>query len=226
MTSDAVEPRLGLESFSCPHCNVVAHQEWFFLLLKNVKRIEDLATFTPEEALKSLANSDDDEKGQKLFEQFIERLGHNAITYRTLPYQQASTTEMVNLHLSHCYNCRGFAVWVQGQLVYPIPESAALEEMPPSVRKDFEEAAAIVDKSPRGAAALMRFCIHKMLLNEQGKGPDDSIASLVSKGLEVEIQQAMDALRVLDSEAAYPSRTDLKDDKVLELLNSIIKRRG
>src|SRR5437879_5408805 len=30
MTSQEYEPQLGAESFSCPHCNAVAHQDWYW----------------------------------------------------------------------------------------------------------------------------------------------------------------------------------------------------
>ena len=29
-----VEPQLGLESFSCPHCGALAHQHWFKVFIK------------------------------------------------------------------------------------------------------------------------------------------------------------------------------------------------
>jgi hypothetical protein len=226
MISDAVEPRLGLESFSCPHCNAVAHQEWFSLLLKSVTKSEGFVALTPD-ALTSSSSLYDNVKDKILFEQFVERLGKNAVTYRTLQHQQTSRTEMVNLHLSQCYSCRGFAVWVEDRLVYPITESAAHEELPASLRDDFEEAAAIIERSPRAAAALMRLCIHKMMLlgNENDRKLEDRVASLASKGLEVEIQEAMGALRALNDDAVYPSKSD-EDDKLLELLTSIVKRRG
>ena len=65
--------------------------------------------------------------------------------------------------------------------------------------EDFEEAAAVLNKSPRAAAALIRICIQNMmpLLKETGKSLDENISSLVRKGLEAEIQQAMDVLQVI-----------------------------
>src|SRR6516165_4792114 len=76
MTSHAVEPRLGLESFSCPHCNVVAHQEWFSLFLKAENNAADVIVLTPEAAM-SLVEHLDDEEDRKRGEQFIERLKNN-----------------------------------------------------------------------------------------------------------------------------------------------------
>jgi hypothetical protein len=57
----------------------------------------------------------------------------------------------------------------------------------------------ILNKFPRGAAALTRVCIQNMmpLLKENAKNLDENISSLVRKGLEVEIQLAMDVLQVV-----------------------------
>ena len=51
----------------------------------------------------------------------------------------------------------------------------------------------------------------------------------MSKGLESEVQQAMDVLRVIGNNAVHPGQMDLKDDKAIavrlfELLNMIIER--
>jgi hypothetical protein len=61
---------------------------------------------------------------------------------------------MQNFAFSHCTSCDGFAVWVDGRLVYPERLTAYVphEEMPLPIRTDFEEAATIFDTSPRGAA--------------------------------------------------------------------------
>jgi hypothetical protein len=65
-----------------------------------------------------------------------------------------------------------------------------------------------------------------------GKGDDlnDDIRHLVSTGLETEIQQAMDVLRVVGDGAVHPGLMDPKDDKgtalsLFTLVNLIIERR-
>lgn len=140
---------------------------------------------------------------------------------------------MINLHLSCCFACDGFAVWVADRLVYPVRkgEIIAHEEMPSVIRDDFDEAAAIVDVSPRGAAALLRLCVQKIMpvLGEKGKDLNADIASLVNKGMEIEIQQAMDVLRVVGNNAVHPGQIDLKDDKataikLFDLLNLVVER--
>jgi hypothetical protein len=171
---------------------------------------------------------------KEYIKEFIERLKSNALTFLRHDGDEYLASEMANLAVSRCYACQGYAVWVEDRRVYPVRETtiAAHEDMPPTIREDFDEAAAIVNKSPRGAAALMRLCIQKLMpvLGEKGENINDDIASLVQKGLESEIQQAMDVLRVIGNNAVHPGKIDLKDDKAIavrlfELLNLIIERR-
>jgi Domain of unknown function (DUF4145) len=104
--------------------------------------------------------------------------------------------------------------------------------MPELVEEDFEEAAAVLNKSPRGATALMRVCIQKLvpLLKEDDKPFTDYVSSLVRKGLEVEIQQAMEVLQVLGNEPGQPAALETQEDKEMALrffdsLKAILERR-
>ena len=99
--------------------------------------------------------------------------------------------------------------------------------MDDDIRADFEEARTILDLSPRGAAALLRLCIQKLCkqLGKPGKNLND-IASLVTDGLDAQIQRALDIVRVVGNEAVHPGTMDLKDDrqtaaKLFELVNLI-----
>jgi hypothetical protein len=82
----------------------------------------------------------------------------------------------------------------------------------PLVEEDFEEAAAILTKSPRGAVALMRVCIQKVLplLKHNGTGSSEYNTEVMRKGLEVEIQQAMEVLQVLRSDPLQLTNFDSK----------------
>lgn len=104
--------------------------------------------------------------------------------------------------------------------------------MPMDVRADYEEARAIVALSPRGACALLRLAVQKLggELGESGKNIDSDIASLVNKGLDVEVQQALDSLRVIGNNAVHPGEMDLTDDTetataLFTLLNFIVEDR-
>ena len=88
--------------------------------------------------------------------------------------------------VSRCYACQAYAVWVLDRLVYPIVQIEILPhaDMPSTIEEDFNEAALIVGMSPRGAAALLRLCIQKLMpiLGEKGKNLDDDIARSSRRG--------------------------------------------
>ena len=135
-----------------------------------------------------------------------------------------------NLYLSKCFNCRGVAVWNLGTIIHP-SQSANFEpndDLPADIKQDFIEASQIVQVSPRGAAALLRLCIQKLLkyLGEDGKNINSDIASLVAKGLDPRIQRALDLVRLIGNDAVHPGKLDLRDDRqtaetLFSLVNSI-----
>ena len=101
-------------------------------------------------------------------------------------------------------------------------------DMNDDIRLDFLEAAEILDTSPRGSAALLRLCIQKMCkqLGERGRNINDDIGSLVKKGLDARIQQALDVVRVIGNEAVHPGQIDWRDNnetarKLFDLVNLI-----
>lgn len=100
-------------------------------------------------------------------------------------------------------------------MMFPDIGSAPLpnQDLPPDALTDYEEAQSILSKSPRGAAALLRLAIQKLCahLGEPGKNINEDIASLARKGLPVQVQQALDAVRVIGNEAVHPGQMEISD---------------
>jgi hypothetical protein len=117
---------------------------------------------------------------------------------------------------------------VGDRLVFPYN----VETTPDLIQEDFEEAVAILNQSPRGATALMRVCIQKLvpLLKQDGKYLNNYISSLVRKALELEIQQAMEVLQILRNESGQPTSLQTQEDKEMALrffdsLKAVLERR-
>lgn len=135
-----------------------------------------------------------------------------------------------NLKIAYCSHCHKYSLWLDKKIIYPSttgiqpPNNDLLQE----IQDDYLEAANIVNKSPRGAVALLRLAIQKLCkqLGEDGKNINNDIASLVKKGLPPTIQQALDIVRVVGNDAVHPGQIDLKDNqeianKLFELINII-----
>jgi hypothetical protein len=140
-----------------------------------------------------------------------------------------------------CTNCYLISYWLDSKspstepkVIYPgaMTAPAPHPEMPEDVRADYQEAGRILAASPRGAGALLRLALQKLMphLGEKGENLNDDIAALVRKGLDPQIQQALDGLRVIGAHAVHPLELDLRDDTetvggLFALLNLIIEER-
>lgn len=129
-----------------------------------------------------------------------------------------------------CSHCDRYSTWYKGMMMYP--DSAGIDspndDLDDDIVADYNEAASILQKSPRGAAALLRLAVQKLCkqLGEPGKDINTDIGNLVQKGLSPTIQQALDALRVIGNESVHPGQIDLRDDPgtaqaLFRLLNKI-----
>ena len=131
-----------------------------------------------------------------------------------------------------CSACKNPSLWLHEQMIYPAHSTApaAHDEMPEEVKVDFDEARSIVNASPRGAAALLRLGVQKLMKHLGGKGANinDDIKSLVADGLSSDIQQLLDYLRVVGNEAVHPGELNLNDTPEVALdlfdcLNHIVE---
>jgi Domain of unknown function (DUF4145) len=227
--SKNVPPSTGETAYNCPHCSAFTTQFWYTLHAKridNEKPVPFVGTFDTSEVKNSSDMSNDDKNSLIAY---LENVSAG------LPFFAANddyghSLAVHNVHVSRCYNCKEFAVWVGKKLVYPSQKMGVLPnpDLPPDIKRDFEEARGIVDDSARGAAALLRLCIQKlcMHLGESGKNIDTDIASLVKKGLNPRVQKSLDIVRVIGNESVHPGVMDLKDDTatamlLFELVNAI-----
>jgi hypothetical protein len=140
---------------------------------------------------------------------------------------------VANLDISRCFSCDRLSVWIDHNLVHPKRTTAlpAADDMPPSVRQLYEEAASIYEHSPRAATALLRLAVEVLcnVINESSDTIFEGIGKLVKKGLEPRIQKAMDVVRITGNNAVHPGQIDRSDQQsdaetLFRLLNVIVEK--
>lgn len=229
-------PSVELTSFACPHCGAHATQHWFNTFVGRLSGEKPIPTiFSAEkiEIIEKQAKASGDEAERAVMLDFVQHfrrllLGEPFIKKsEQAPYNPPC---LENVFVSHCYTCDKPAIWLHDRLIYPpiMTGPSPNPDFSDDVQRDYEEARRILDQSPRGAAALLRLAVEKICieLGAEGGTIDQRIASLVSKGLPEEVQQALDAVRVIGNEAVHPGQVDIRDDrdtasKLFELVNFI-----
>jgi hypothetical protein len=209
-----IVPSLGLSSYSCPHCGALAQQSWFRVFIDALGK-EKPVLLDPED-IEGMRKSATDPREVVHFQKTLNRLSKNVLTFHQSRQSQNCENEMANMAMGLCHACDGFTVWVNGEFKYPVlnAEHVAHVDMPADVKLDFEEASSICQRSPRGAAALLRLAIQKLMphLGERGRDINEDIGSLVGKGLDPVVKQALDVVRVVGNHAVHPGKIDFDDN--------------
>lgn len=175
-----IQPNLNQGSFTCPHCGVLAKQDW---------------------------------------------------TNRGMRFEHFANTTNNILGSATCQNCGETSVWIREKMYYPENGNSPFpnSEMPEAVKNLYLEAASITNKSPRGAAALLRLAIQILCkeLGEPGENINTDIKNLVKKGLPEIVQQSLDVVRVTGNDAVHPGQIDTDNletvGQLFDLTNVIIE---
>ena len=66
-----------------------------------------------------------------------------------------------DISFCECGHCKQLSIWKEGRMIYPDSSAAPLPnpDLPEDIKTDYEEARAIISRSPRGACALLRLCV-------------------------------------------------------------------
>ncbi len=93
------------------------------------------------------------------------------------------------------------------------------QDMDDEIIADYNEAASILQQSPRGASAILRLATQKLCkqLGESGKNLNTDIANLVKRGLSPQIQKSLDSLRVIGNNAVHPGEISVNDTPEIAL---------
>lgn len=141
--------------------------------------------------------------------------------------------DISNLYLAFCHHCKDYSIWLNSTMIYPdkLPVEPPNPDLNKEIQEDYLEAASILNKSPRGTCALLRLCLQKLCtqLGYNAKDIDTNIGQMVKSGLDPNIQQVLDTLRVVGNEAIHPGELNLKDNtdtakQLFEIINIIAER--
>lgn len=156
----------------------------------------------------------------------------SVVKHKSLSNENSEIVYLSGIKTARCSNCGGQNYWVKipkssnWSMIYPSCSPAPLPDrnLPEDCKKDYLEAAEIAQKSPRGAAALLRLCIQKLcvVLGEENKDLNESIGNLVkNQDLNKKIQQALDVVRVVGNNSVHPGQISVDDNP--ELVSSLFK---
>lgn len=210
-------PNYKGDKFRCPHCQVISQQKWF-------------DSKTSGETISSI-------------------IQHIYFDYRTgiSDYQQTAIASFLKslesgfyrrlqaffpskISIATCASCGDLSLWVEQKMVHPrhISLPHPNQDMDDEIKGLYIEAANIFTDSPKGATALLRLALQKLLkqIGKDGKNINNDIKELVSEGLSPKIQQALDLLRVVGNNAVHPGQINIEDNseiamKLFGILNFI-----
>jgi len=109
-----VAPTLGAESFSCPHCGALAHQDWFRFYASRYKDDTEPSVWTEEEAKARITEDGlDDEIAKYLYKMARENV------FLSDSYNSENVRWTQNLFANQCFSCKKMVVWVRDRIVFP-----------------------------------------------------------------------------------------------------------
>lgn len=202
-------PQFLKKAFQCPHCREVEVQEW-----SNESGILDQYFHAQEKF------SFDYSKKEGFDVQFtIKEFVNYLLTRRDIFNPNDS------YHRAECAGCKQISIWVNKKMVYPLTPSAPapMDDMPPSVKKVYEEARLVEAHSKRAAMVLLRVCLEKLVVSLQVKGNtlDAKIKNLAKKGVMDTAINWLLAVKHIGNKAAHIGNIDPNDKEVVENLNKL-----
>ncbi|WP_104697775.1 MULTISPECIES: DUF4145 domain-containing protein [unclassified Helicobacter] len=140
--------------------------------------------------------------------------------------------------------CQKEMIWQKSnndtKMIYPRQlATPPIEDMPEKVKEIYKEASLVLGDSPRASCALLRLALQELMIylrdnyedyrDLKGKKIDDDIGILVKNhNLSVNIQRALDSIRIIGNNAVHPKELDINDnpdiaEKLFKMINLIVK---
>ncbi len=234
MNEKQLLPAINRKAFDCPHCNVRSAQIWSDVYTREIQNDNSRGTpYIPtQNDLDKITNDPLLDNQKKLLQKLrIKQFLTDKIFIR--PGNDAKYVDTIyNLWISRCEHCSGVSVWARDVMIYPDATNIRPHsDLPAKVKSVFIEASKVVQYSPRASAALARLAIQELCNELECKSEkiNEQIGELVQRGLNPDIQQMLDAVRVIGNNAVHPGEIDIKDDRdtaifLLSCINRICQR--
>lgn len=234
--NEAIIPSTSKQSFSCPHCHAIAHQDWFEAFAHRIvsDEVPIPRQFDPQklDQIESEYRPDSDAPNPETFLTNARRSVAGEVFLWPGEHEKY-VKGIENIHLSQCFSCKKYTLWLGHKQVWPAPafEIIGASNMPDSVRQDFDEARSVFEVSPRAASALLRVAIERLCNEITGSTAPvfENIGNLVKDGLDNRIQKALDIVRVTGNDAVHPGQIDRADSRetaitLFKLVNLIVEK--
>lgn len=204
MSKEFYPPAHARSEFHCPHCGVYAHQLW-----SHIEGVGDRhSNHNP----------------------FAGEYTHLSNLHETDSFKGLMGEEYT---ISYCEHCGEIALWNNAQIIFPKTELTddPNDDLSDEIKLLYNEARAVVNDSPRAAAALIRLALQLLCkdLGGKGKNINEDIKTLVARGLDSRVQKAMDTLRVVGNNGAHPGEINLNENrekviKMFDIINFIAQK--
>ncbi len=204
----SVESKYREKMFQCPHCNVVAQQQWFsnYELSKIIFNIYNHIYLDYRVNIRDFY--------QEAISKFL------ALAKREFP-DAINSFVPKSLSIATCQSCGNYSIWVEEEIVFPrnLPIDPPNGDLNDEIKSLYIEASRIFLDSPKGATALLRLALQLLMkqLGKEGKNINNDIKELVENGLSPKIQKALDLVRVVGNNAVHPGQINLDDNKEIGL---------
>jgi hypothetical protein len=113
-----------------------------------------------------------------------------------IPLLNPGSAPQASVVSAHSTRCTKITLWIDDAMVYPDVDIGEMPnpDMPEDVAEVYLEARSIAARSQRGTAALLRLAVQMLCKHLGGKGVNvnDDLATLIARGLPVQVQQALD----------------------------------
>lgn len=135
--------------------------------------------------------------------------------------------------VSKCDHCENVTIWYKQEIIFPraIQVENPNGDLADEIKALYNEAAIILNDSPRAAGALLRLALQHLLkgLGGRGKNINDDIKSVVASGVDAQVQKALDVIRVFGNNSTHPGEINLNEKpelvtKVFSLINFVAEK--